>query len=234
MARNAQRTHPPSTRMHTHMTSNGDITTNVRFALGHERAAPGREAPLAQPVRPTSQSTLPLTEIPPARFKCSPCYCPFVSCQQPPRRRQRPRSLCYIARDTRALRRPTACQHCLDGAISTSACMQGEPQELILPCSLILQTAHVSLHASFFSLHGARHVCHPSSILPCSYITVDDEAGRALFYVFVEASSDSLTRPLVLWLNGGPGCSSVGGGFLSELGPWFPTADGQALQVHST
>ena len=26
--------------------------------------------------------------------------------------------------------------------------------------------------------------------------------------------------------SGGPGCSSVGGGFLSELGPFFPTADG--------
>lgn len=34
------------------------------------------------------------------------------------------------------------------------------------------------------------------------YVTVDPEAGRALFYYFVE-SQDSSSKPLVLWLNGG-------------------------------
>ena len=28
----------------------------------------------------------------------------------------------------------------------------------------------------------------------------------------------------------GPGCSSLAGGFLSELGPFYPTTDGAALQ----
>ncbi|KAI3426409.1 hypothetical protein D9Q98_008779 [Chlorella vulgaris] len=62
------------------------------------------------------------------------------------------------------------------------------------------------------------------------YITVDEGAGRELFYVFVESSSKPRTDPLVLWLNGGPGCSSLGGGFLSELGPYYPTPDGETLQ----
>ena len=35
------------------------------------------------------------------------------------------------------------------------------------------------------------------------YVTVDAEAGRALFYYFVESPKDSSTKPLVLWLNGG-------------------------------
>ncbi len=35
------------------------------------------------------------------------------------------------------------------------------------------------------------------------YITVDPEAGRALFYYFVESPQNTTTKPLVLWLNGG-------------------------------
>lgn len=62
------------------------------------------------------------------------------------------------------------------------------------------------------------------------YITVDEKAGRALFYWFVEADvADSASAPLTLWLNGGPGCSSVGGGMLSELGPFYPTPNGRHL-----
>lgn len=34
------------------------------------------------------------------------------------------------------------------------------------------------------------------------YVTVDPQAGRALFYYFAE-SEDCSTKPLVLWLNGG-------------------------------
>ncbi|VDM32607.1 unnamed protein product [Hydatigera taeniaeformis] len=40
-----------------------------------------------------------------------------------------------------------------------------------------------------------------------------------LHYIFVEAANDSAIAPLVLWLNGGPGCSSLLGMF-SENGPF--------------
>lgn len=35
------------------------------------------------------------------------------------------------------------------------------------------------------------------------YVTVDAEAGRELFYYFVESPYSPETKPLVLWLNGG-------------------------------
>ncbi|CAK9177476.1 unnamed protein product [Ilex paraguariensis] len=59
------------------------------------------------------------------------------------------------------------------------------------------------------------------------YVTVDDHKQRALFYYFVEAEIEPATKPLVLWLNGGPGCSSLGVGAFSENGPFRP--NGQVL-----
>ncbi|OAY48026.1 serine carboxypeptidase-like 45 [Manihot esculenta] len=54
------------------------------------------------------------------------------------------------------------------------------------------------------------------------YVTVDDKKHRMLFYYFVEAETDPASKPLVLWLNGGPGCSSLGVGAFSENGPFRP------------
>lgn len=66
------------------------------------------------------------------------------------------------------------------------------------------------------------------------YVTVDEAAGRALFYYFVEADrSDASSQPLTLWLNGGPGCSSIGGGAFTELGPFFPRSDGRGLRLNN-
>jgi serine carboxypeptidase-like clade 2 len=61
-------------------------------------------------------------------------------------------------------------------------------------------------------------------------VTVDEDAGRALFYVLAESTDDPKRDPLVLWLNGGPGCSSLGGGFLAELGPFYATPDGSLVR----
>lgn len=50
--------------------------------------------------------------------------------------------------------------------------------------------------------------------------------GRALFYWFVESQTNPSADPLVLWTNGGPGCSGLAG-FMTEQGPFRPTEDGK-------
>ncbi|KAF8093343.1 hypothetical protein N665_0384s0029 [Sinapis alba] len=64
------------------------------------------------------------------------------------------------------------------------------------------------------------------------YVPVDKEHGRAMFYWFFEAMSLPNQKPLVLWLNGGPGCSSVGYGATQEIGPFLVDNKGNSLQFN--
>lgn len=65
------------------------------------------------------------------------------------------------------------------------------------------------------------------------YVTVNETHGKALFYWFFEATADPQNKPLVLWLNGGPGCSSIGFGAAEELGPFFPQKDIPKLKFNN-
>ncbi|XP_071742187.1 serine carboxypeptidase 24-like isoform X2 [Rutidosis leptorrhynchoides] len=51
------------------------------------------------------------------------------------------------------------------------------------------------------------------------YVTVHKKHGRGLFYWLTEAVNPQ-DKPLVLWLNGGPGCSSIAYGASEEIGPF--------------
>jgi len=55
------------------------------------------------------------------------------------------------------------------------------------------------------------------------YLTVSKT--KSLHYIFVESLGNVTSDPVVIWLNGGPGCSSLLGAF-SENGP-FVFDDGQ-------
>ncbi|PHU14082.1 Serine carboxypeptidase-like 40 [Capsicum chinense] len=64
------------------------------------------------------------------------------------------------------------------------------------------------------------------------YVTVDESAGRAFYYYFVEAQRSKESLPL-LWLNGGPGCSSLGYGAFQERGPFRVNSDGKTLHKNN-
>lgn len=66
------------------------------------------------------------------------------------------------------------------------------------------------------------------------YVTVNEKSGRALFYWLTESpkSREPKSRPLVLWLNGGPGCSSIAYGAAEELGPFHINSDGKSLYLN--
>ena len=63
------------------------------------------------------------------------------------------------------------------------------------------------------------------------YVTVDQTAGRALFYWFATAQTSKPTEaPLIVWLQGGPGCSSLIG-LLTEHGPVRMAAAGSSADL---
>ncbi|XP_078443403.1 alpha/beta-Hydrolases superfamily protein [Wolffia australiana] len=64
------------------------------------------------------------------------------------------------------------------------------------------------------------------------YVTVNEKKGRALFYWLTEAVGNAAEKPLVLWLNGGPGCSSIAYGASEEIGPFRINRTGASLFVN--
>uniref|UniRef100_A0A8C7RJP1 Carboxypeptidase n=1 Tax=Oncorhynchus mykiss TaxID=8022 RepID=A0A8C7RJP1_ONCMY len=55
--------------------------------------------------------------------------------------------------------------------------------------------------------------------------------NKHLHYWFVESQKDPASSPVVLWLNGGPGCSSLDG-LLTEHGPFLIQNDGMSLEYN--
>lgn len=62
------------------------------------------------------------------------------------------------------------------------------------------------------------------------YVEVGE--GKALFYWFFEAQERKEEKPLLLWLNGGPGCSSIAYGAAQELGPFLVRSNGSNLTLN--
>jgi len=59
------------------------------------------------------------------------------------------------------------------------------------------------------------------------YLHIGD--GKHLHYMFFASQGSPQKDPVVAWYNGGPGCSSLEGGF-QESGPYWTTTGGKTLQ----
>ncbi|CAN6329815.1 unnamed protein product [Urochloa humidicola] len=57
-----------------------------------------------------------------------------------------------------------------------------------------------------------------SFYLETGYVSIDEDTGAELFYYFVESERSPGTDPVLLWLTGGPRCSSFCG-LAFEIGP---------------
>eukprot|EP01059_Diplonema_ambulator_P034346 TRINITY_DN7634_c0_g1_i1.p1 TRINITY_DN7634_c0_g1~~TRINITY_DN7634_c0_g1_i1.p1 ORF type:complete len:471 (+),score=157.78 TRINITY_DN7634_c0_g1_i1:63-1475(+) len=58
------------------------------------------------------------------------------------------------------------------------------------------------------------------------YMPINDGHGTELFFWFVESQRNPANDPVVLWMNGGPGSSSIAYGFWTEHGPFRLAEDG--------
>ncbi|XP_034691735.1 serine carboxypeptidase 1-like [Vitis riparia] len=73
------------------------------------------------------------------------------------------------------------------------------------------QTALVTKLPGFNGTFPSKHYS--------GYVTIDENHGKKLFYYMVVSENNPSEDPVVLWLNGGPGCSSFDG-FVYEHGPF--------------
>ncbi|KAK9804643.1 hypothetical protein WJX73_003407 [Symbiochloris irregularis] len=59
----------------------------------------------------------------------------------------------------------------------------------------------------------------PTDVTAFGFLHVGDSGNSSLFYAYYEAQNEDAAAPVILWLQGGPGCASMFGN-LYELGPW--------------
>lgn len=93
----------------------------------------------------------------------------------------------------------------------------------IAACALLCATTYAAIPEHLITSLPGFNGTFPSKQYS-GYINVNETNGRFLHYWFVESENNPATDPVVLWMNGGPGCSSLDGYFY-EQGPLHFVSD---------
>lgn len=91
------------------------------------------------------------------------------------------------------------------------------------------QMKHKSFPKYSIRVNQEAQLCDPKVNQITGYL--DTEDGKHFFFWFFESRRNPSKDPLVLWLNGGPGCSSLTG-LLMELGPCRVNPGGQDTTIN--
>ena len=105
---------------------------------------------------------------------------------------------------------------------------------LALFCSLVVSTISITLPTQEDYLIDSLPLFNSSESIKfkqyAGYMPIGDVDETSLFFWFVESQNDPVNDPVALWLNGGPGSSSIDEGFWQEHGPFRITVD--AVEVN--
>ena len=82
---------------------------------------------------------------------------------------------------------------------------------------LLLAVTVINAANQITSLPGLSEI--PNFSQYAGYITVNETLGKNYYYWFVESQNDPANDPILLWMQGGPGCSGLLG-FWTENGPF--------------
>eukprot|EP01102_Stenamoeba_stenopodia_P019147 TRINITY_DN713_c0_g1_i1.p1 TRINITY_DN713_c0_g1~~TRINITY_DN713_c0_g1_i1.p1 ORF type:complete len:447 (-),score=93.55 TRINITY_DN713_c0_g1_i1:92-1432(-) len=91
--------------------------------------------------------------------------------------------------------------------------------------NVLLLAIALALVALVAAKSAPRGTIPPIAPTHSGFINVNPKYGANLYYYFLESQNDPSTDPVVLWLQGGPGCSSLFGLFV-ENGPHLVQQDG--------
>ncbi|CAI2333317.1 unnamed protein product [Caenorhabditis sp. 36 PRJEB53466] len=93
--------------------------------------------------------------------------------------------------------------------------------------SLILVLSVFGVLCDYVKLPGNEEI--GGLKLQSGYLSANENGTKRMFYLFLE-SRDLVPSeaPLIIWFNGGPGCSSLGA-FFQEFGPLYVNYDGKTL-----
>eukprot|EP00003_Mantamonas_plastica_P021896 TRINITY_DN361_c0_g2_i1.p1 TRINITY_DN361_c0_g2~~TRINITY_DN361_c0_g2_i1.p1 ORF type:complete len:302 (-),score=94.42 TRINITY_DN361_c0_g2_i1:741-1646(-) len=95
--------------------------------------------------------------------------------------------------------------------------------------NLDAETKKVQLSDQVFNLPGLNGPLNVNQY--AGYLNVDQQHDRNIFYWFFESQSNPADDPVLLWLQGGPGCSGLTGLF-TENGPFIAGPDPEKLLMN--